>query len=168
MSLCHTTSFIWVNSSTAGYTALHTLVHTHTHSEKGGITQVLISESLVSPCSCGQHTRTLFNPNIFGRAVHTHPFTATIMVIQHDTNLLITLDDHDIGLEGKLRSECANLPTKGVYLCVCLSVCTQAALGWGLSMIHPLLSHCHPRPFQLFWIFLSLFFSHYVSLALSL
>lgn len=83
--------------------------HTHTLSEGGGITQVLIFESLVLPCSCGQHT--VFNPNIFGSAVHTPHITATDIAIQCDTHLLITVDDHDTGLGGKLRSECAKVPT---------------------------------------------------------
>ncbi len=90
--------------------------YTHTHSERGEITEVLISESLVLPCSCGQHTHThihtLFNPNIFGSSVYTHSIAATNLVIQHDTNLVISLDDNVTGLKGNWRSECANLLIK--------------------------------------------------------
>lgn len=68
-----------------------------------------------------KHTHTLFNPNISGSAVHTHLITATDRVIQHDTNLLIRLDGQDIGLEGKLRSEYANMPAHTVWFAPCVS-----------------------------------------------
>lgn len=98
-----------------------------------------------------QHT--FFNPNIFGSAVHTHPITATHMYIERDTNLLMTLDDRDVSLEDKSRSELAKLCSKRVYLSTqmalavrvseCLSTLQTNTCRLSYPWFIHLSSHCH-------------------------
>lgn len=81
-------------------TRSHTHVHIHIQGEKVQIAQFSITQSLVIPCSSAA---TLLNSNNFGSSVQT----------QRDTDLPIPLDEHKLGFEGKLRSECN---TENVYM----------------------------------------------------
>lgn len=120
MLLCHKMGFIWVSSLRAGYQASRTYRNTE---RRRRITYNL-SGYPEAVASTHTHTHTLLNPNIFGSTVHTRPITETDTFIQHDTNLLITLDGCDIGLEGKLRSEVAHFGCLPAYT-ASFGVCVQ-------------------------------------------
>lgn len=138
MSLCHTIGFIGRNSW------LSAAAHILANMDRGRITQFLMCESLVLPCSCGQceqdaHKHALQPKCLWQQCPHTpshgnRPFNSGWHI------LLITRHQCDISPEGKQRSRKGDNPPEHAAR---VGVTLERVWRWHMS--HTCLSCCrHP------------------------